>query len=363
MQSAIDYVRHRPAKPNDVTELDALNRMQSMARMTYLQKLRGSTPPVDGDANTELSRAERMEDLKNDSSLSSGSYKDVHSSAADEEDLKTVRSAERRMLFLELEESFKREPAVQRSYEEMILRDGFRHCCSLLKRLHKLLSIGEILEPSDRINRRAQLIRVCGDYGTEWVPGTGATTELAFLVDEVREKVKRYPNVIFVHFFRMEYHSAYEVIAHLMRQLSVGVPGFEDALNKKTLEALCSYSHERMAQLLQELCMHHVLQDNPVIIVCDNLQLSEQRVLGQMLYGLRKALQPWFYPLKRQGYVRVVYTGRDGYSVPCGVSITTVQLNRLSETRAKRVLVNMLRVRKKHLAPELVDELLKKKDA
>ena len=272
-------------------------------------------------------------------------------------------AAERRMLFLDLEGSFERELAMQRSYEDMVLRDGFRECCSLLKRLHKLLSLGEILEPSDRINRRAQLIRVCGDHGKEWVPGTGATTHLAFLVDEVREKVKRYPNVVFVHFFRMEYHSPHEVIAHLMKQLSVGVPGFEGGLNKTILEALGSCSHERMAQLLQELCMHHVLQDKPVIIVCDNLHLSEQRVFGHLLYGLRKALQPWFYPLKRQGYVRAVYSGRDGYSVPSGVSITTLQLHRLSETMARRMLVQMLRVRKKHVASVLVNELLRKKDA
>ena len=118
-----------------------------------------------------------------------------------------------------------------------------------------------------------------------------------------------------------------------------------------------------MAALLHDLCMYHLLKDTPVILIADNLHLAEQRVLGHMIYSLRKALQPWFYPLKRQGYVRVVFSGRDGYSVPSGLSMATIQLNRLTEKMAKKVFTKMLRVRKKHVSPQQIETLLQKKDA
>ena len=41
MHAAIDYVRHRPAKPNDLTELDTLQIKQKKDRQAYLQNLRG----------------------------------------------------------------------------------------------------------------------------------------------------------------------------------------------------------------------------------------------------------------------------------------------------------------------------------
>ena len=148
-----------------------------------------------------------------------------------------------------------------------------------------------------------------------------------------------------------------------MRQLSANVVGYEDGLSTKALNAISSYSHERLAGLLQELCLHHVLRDIPVIIVVDNMHLAEQRIAGLMIYELRKALQPWFYNLKRQGYVRVIFSGRDGYSAPSGTPIATVQLNRLSESMAKHVLTRIFRARKKHISPAHVETLLKKKDA
>ena len=287
----------------------------------------------------------------------------LFSDSKSHEDLvKASQQAELEKLKVDLERFCECEQTEQTSYEEMLLRDGYRDCCSLLKRLHSHLSIGEILEASDRINRRAQLVRVCGDYGKEWTPGTGTSTQLAFLIDEVRQKMTQRQSVVFAHFFRMEHHQPQEVIAHLMRQLSVGVPEYEAGLSEKMLTALSSFSHERMGAVLHDLCMYHMLKDKPVIIVVDHLHLAEQRVLGHMIYELRKSLQPWFYPLKRQGYVRVVFSGRDGYSAPSGLSITTVQLNRLSENMARKVLSKMLRVRKKHIAPEHIETMIKKKD-
>ena len=96
------------------------------------------------------------------------------------------------------------------------------------------------------------------------------------------------------------YHNVqpHEVIAHLVRQLSANIVGCEDGLSEKAIKALNSYSHEGLASILQDLCLHHVLMDVPVIIVVDNMHLAEQRILGLVINELRKKLQPWFYNLK-----------------------------------------------------------------
>ena len=349
--AAIDYVRHRPAKEDDLTELDHLGKLQHQNRNHSTSMLEKSFSNVSVVAFQ-------------DGSTSAGRLAASPEGIQRKEDLNAVLEAERRMLKLDLDKFFERENVVQKSYEEMVLKNGFRDCCSLIKRLHGHLSIGEILDASDRINRRAQLVRVTGDYGKECVPGTGTTTQFAFLIDEIRSKIaKQGLKAVFVHFFRMEYHKPHEVVSHLARQLIAHMSEEEEGLNDKMIKALSSYSHEEMAKLLEHLCMHHVLKDHPVIIVVDNLHLAEQRILGLMIYELRKALQPWFYHLKRHGYVRVVFSGRDGYSAPQGGSITTLQLNRLSDTMAKKVLTKMFRVRKKHISPDHVETLLKKKDA
>ena len=60
---------------------------------------------------------------------------------------------------------------------------------------------------------------------------------------------------------------------------------------------------------------------------------------------------------------RKTLTPENIFSVPAGGPITTMQLDRLSETMAKQVLTKMLRVRNKHISPDHVETLLKKKDA
>ena len=367
VQDAIDYVRHQPAKPDDVTELDNLSRRQKKWRTGSMAELHTSMPSLSvshGDSSLLETSAHTLSTVGDGESKNQGADVVGSPSTPSKEIVDGVLDAERRMLKLDLEKSFDTEGRFQKSYEEMVINDGFRECCSLLKRLHGHLSLGEILDASDRINRRAQLVRVCGDYGKEWVPGTGTTTQFAFLVDEIREKIaKQSLNAIFVHFFRMEYHHPHEVIAHLVRQLGANVPGYEDVLNGTVLKALSSYSHAQMANVMYELCMYHMQKDRAVIIIVDNLHLAEQRILGYMAYELRRSLQPWFYNLKRQGYVRIVFSGRDGYSAPSGAPVATMQLHRLSEPGARKVLTKMLSVRKKHVSLHLVDVLLQKQDA
>jgi hypothetical protein len=320
VEDAIDYVRHQPSKDNDLTELDHLAKIQQEKRKTSLYDLqvRRSVFPM----------ADSEDSSKHESEISSGSREtsqleidvDSHidrqldSNVVGKEDLAAVLKEERRMLKLDLDSFFNQENEIQSSYQRMLISQGFRECCSLLKRLQEPLSIGSILDASDRINRRAQLVRLCGDYGKEWAPGTGTTTHLAFLVDEISSKIsEKNLKISFVRFFRMEYHESHQVIAHLARQLMANIPEGENSFSGKMIHAISSYSHEKMARLLHDLCMIFVLKDTPVIIVVDNLHLAEQRVLQIMVDLLRKSLQPWFYHLKRLGYVRVVFSGRDGY--------------------------------------------------
>jgi hypothetical protein len=55
VQAAIDYVRHRPAKPNDLTELDTLKIKQKNDRLAYLQNLRGGRESQDSPQISEAS--------------------------------------------------------------------------------------------------------------------------------------------------------------------------------------------------------------------------------------------------------------------------------------------------------------------
>jgi len=236
VQEAIDYVRHRPAKADDQTELDQLANAKQQSRLEASRLLHESSKRVlqmddsvqhqvgglefsspqpvagidseGGDVVQQLWQHASMCEAH----LHEGRTDAASSSPQDEEQqleqhIDAVLEVEMREMKRDLDAFYHRESAVQRSYEEMVIGTGFRECCSLLKRLHSHLSLGEILEPSERINRRAQLIRVCGDYGKEWVPGTGTTTQLAFLVDEIRAKiVKQRLKVVFASMFRMEYH-------------------------------------------------------------------------------------------------------------------------------------------------------------
>ena len=202
IHAAFDYVRHLPAKPDDQTELDKLRTLQNASRIDTMASLQTILP-----VNNVSDLPDEAEGTT--SRLEGESVQTMYST----ENWETIHSAELRDLKLELETSFQNEMAVQQSHLDMLLSQGFRDCCTLLSRLNQHLSVGEILDASERINRRAQLVRVCGDYGKQWVPGTGTSTELAFLIDDIRTKLaKKRLNMVFVHFFRMEYHKPHNVI-------------------------------------------------------------------------------------------------------------------------------------------------------
>lgn len=229
-------MRHRPAKADDQTELDQLANAKQQSRLEASRLLHESSKRVmqmdDTDhhqvggldfssiqpiAEIGSKGGDVVQQLWQHASMGEAQLQDGRTGAASsgqqddeqhlEQHIDAVLEVEIREMKRDLDAFYHRESAVQRSYEAMVIGTGFRECCSLLQRLHSHLSIGEILEPSERINRRAQLIRVCGDYGKEWVPGTGTTTQFAFLVDEIRAKIaKQGLKVVFASMFRMEYH-------------------------------------------------------------------------------------------------------------------------------------------------------------
>ena len=235
-------MRHRPAKPDDATELDQLSTAKQRSRLESTRLLREGTKRIlelqgteglqvaglsfstqliagaSGEGDDVIQRL--WEDAQFDplsTVMDSKENQAGGESSGESDDLsefeESVLEAERRELKRELDVFYSAETVVQRSHEDMAIDQGFRDSCSLLQRLHSHLSLGEILEPSERINRRAQLVRICGDYGKEWVPGTGTTTQIAFLIDEIRAKIsKDRLNVVFAHFFRMEYHQVLSII-------------------------------------------------------------------------------------------------------------------------------------------------------
>ena len=250
-QEAIDFIRHHPAKPDDPTELDELAAQQNTFK--------------EGVATVTAADAFGLKQEGDEHGLSERQHQ----------------------LKMQLESFFESQSVVQESHADMLVQNGFRASCSLLCRLLDLLSLGRILEPAEKINRRALLVRVCGDYGKQCVPGTGTSTHLGFLLDAIKGVLRKGEQpVVLASFFRMQYHQPQEVIAHLVRQLSATIPenaAVPKGLTIEVLKALDSCSHEKLAMLLHRIIMYHMLRDTPVVMVLDNLHLAEQRVLGRFI--------------------------------------------------------------------------------
>jgi hypothetical protein len=112
--------------------------------------------------------------------------------------------------------------------------------------------------------------------------------------------------------------------------------------------------------LVSALARLIIEKDTPVVLVLDKLNPDEQRVVSYACAGVRELLQPWSLAVAKPGYLRIVYSGTDGYTVPCGATMQTLRLDRFSQQSALDFISEKLRRVRKHIATRFLKSLVSK---
>eukprot|EP00960_Hanusia_phi_P031950 749579-Hanusia_phi.AAC.6 len=184
---------------------------------------------------------------------------------------------------------------------------------------------------------------------------------MAFCVDRVKKACEHGKHAIkVVFFFRRSYHSFSDFFLYLCMQLGSGLFAQEDIM-AMIQEACKEGTSKALSVTLRKLVVALLAQDTRVYVLIDNCSPVENRILNKTLRILRQDLQPWKYPLSRDGLVRFMTSGRGLGIFGYGVLLRTFAVKPLESARREEVMEFLLQG--KLVAPCHIESLISKKEA